>query len=63
MRAALAVSGPAARLGRDRVEATFETLARAAGEIAHKLFRDDTGGAESDDTIGVAVTRGQSRAL
>ncbi len=41
VRAALAVSGPAARLGRDRVEATFETLSLAAREIAHKLFGVD----------------------
>ena len=41
VRAALAVSGPTARLSHDHVAPTFEKLSRAASEIAGKLFRDD----------------------
>ena len=39
VRAALAVSGPTARLSGDRVGPAVETLARAALEIGQKLFR------------------------
>ena len=46
VRAALAVSGPTARLSGDRVPPTVETLTRAAGEIAAKLFRVDAVGDE-----------------
>ena len=50
VRAALAVSGPAARLSHDRVAPTFETLSRAASEIAGKLFRTD-GGVTTADVV------------
>jgi IclR family pca regulon transcriptional regulator len=50
VRAALAVSGPASRLGADRVASTVETLSRSAGEIAGRLFRADVGDSASNST-------------
>ena len=48
VRAALAVSGPASRLSHDHVAPTFETLSRAASEIAAKLFRTDLDSANAE---------------
>jgi len=52
VRAALAVSGPAPRLGHDRAAPTSEILSRAASEIASKLFSADAGLTDSDTAGG-----------
>ncbi len=49
VRAALAASGPTARLSGDRVKPTVATLTGAAEEIANRLFRSDLPGADADD--------------
>lgn len=59
IRAALAVSGPTARLSKDRVGPTVETLTRAADEIAHKLFRVDAPGTGAENG-GTATLRSAS---